>query len=115
MGYEWMNVTNEAARVLDGEPASSLPVIMDSPNKFMFDYVEMRKHGITMAMLPGDRIVVNEPPPFYRIPKSVLVVLVVSLLMLAVMVVWLILTIRQRRKAILAPRDSETRYRALGD
>ena len=61
-----------ALRVLQGERVANLDVVR-SPNRYMFDYDEMVRFGITRAQLPGysDQwpadefsIVLNAPPPF---------------------------------------------------
>lgn len=53
-----------ALRVLHGEDASTIPVIRfsgDRPNRYMFDYRELRRWGISPRSLPAASIVVNRP------------------------------------------------------
>lgn len=57
-------------RILMGVDPETIPVIQDSPNKFMFDYLEIKKHAIPMDTLPVDSIVFNRPKTFYEVHKT---------------------------------------------
>ena len=70
-----------AVRVLNGEEARTIPVV-DSPNRYLFDYVQLRRFGISIDSLPGRRsaqlpgvsIVLNRPPSFTEKYGTVLIV-----------------------------------------
>ncbi|KAF0179925.1 MAG: putative PAS/PAC sensor protein [Nitrospirae bacterium] len=48
-------------RVLRGTSPDAIPVLMESPNKYMFDYVQMARFKIDRAKLPPGSIVMNQP------------------------------------------------------
>ncbi len=48
-------------RILKGENAEQIPVELDSPNRYMFDYRYLKQHGINPATLPSDSTIINRP------------------------------------------------------
>lgn len=62
-----------ALRVLNGESASNIKVIKDSPTQPMFDYLQMQKYGIKISQLPYNSIIMNPPPSNYERYKIVLI------------------------------------------
>lgn len=55
-----------ALRIVNGEPADAIPVVMDSPNRYMFDYPVLEKWAIPLTRLPDHAIVINRPLTFYE-------------------------------------------------
>ena len=54
-----------ALEIIRGQNLDQLPVVTDSPNRYMFDYVQMQRFGIQESDLPADSVVINQPPSFY--------------------------------------------------
>lgn len=52
--------------VLSGTDIQNIPIILDSPNKCMIDYSQLRKYGIDTGLLPEKCLVINLPPTFYE-------------------------------------------------
>lgn len=50
-------------RLLEGASIAALPVVRESPNRYMFDYLEMQRFGIRMQDLPRNCTVINRPSP----------------------------------------------------
>ncbi|MFH1983300.1 MAG: PAS domain S-box protein [Pseudomonadota bacterium] len=101
-------------RILQGEDAAAIPVNLDSPNRFMFDYRLLKRFGIPLSALPAGNILFNEPDPGFYERYSVLIWSVASILaVLTVLVVSLALNMGIRRRTEKALRVSETRYRTL--
>lgn len=48
-------------RVLNGEKPQDIPVVKQSPNKYMFDYKYLKKYSIDQALLPEGSIILNKP------------------------------------------------------
>jgi len=58
-----------ALRVLRGEAPDSIPVVRfspDRPNRYMFDYAQLRRFGISVGALPKDSVIRNMPQSFLR-------------------------------------------------
>jgi len=102
-----------AARILAGEPVKNIPVVMESPTRYMFDLNQLRRFGIRKSDLPAGSTVINEPPSFYAVNKSLVWAGVTGLAGLVVVVVLLVVNNQTRRRAGEALSESETKYRAL--
>ena len=53
-----------ALRILSGEPASSIPVDLQSPTRLMFDHKQMVRFGIPSTVVPQEAVIVNRPISF---------------------------------------------------
>ncbi len=101
-------------RILAGEDPNAIPVIMDSPNRFMFDYRLLERYAISSASLPPDSILLNEPERsfFQKYQRLIWTVLVVLATLIALVFV-LAINIAKRRQSENALRASEKRFRTL--
>lgn len=102
-----------ALRILQGEAADSIPVVMSSPNFYMFDYLQIIKHRINISDLPPESILINKPSAFYSINKQVFGIIIIVFVILSVSVIILMMNIRRRNFAESALRQSEEKYRTL--
>ena len=63
-GYFQGKTAAEAARkILQGVRAGDIPVVMDNPSVYMFDYLQLQRFDIHISDLPKDSIVINQPKP----------------------------------------------------
>lgn len=90
---------NQALRVLKGEKASAIPIVMELPRRILFDYVQMKRFGLRTGDLPADSVVLNLPGTFYRVNKTLIWSLGGLLVFLSITTVILILSILQRKRA----------------
>lgn len=104
-----------ALRILKGEPASSIPVQMKSPNRYMFDYRELMRFGVDVSILPPDSIIINKPPSFYAINKEFVWAVIIGSVVATMVILTLSFNIRQRARAEKALRESEEKYHTLVD
>lgn len=88
-----------ALRVLDGEPISEIPVILKSPNQYMFDYRELKARKIDLNRLPADSLLINEPETFYYKYKQLIWTTACVMLTLVVFIVVLLFNIKKRMRA----------------
>lgn len=102
-----------ALRILDGEQVRNIPVVKESPNRYKFDYTQMKRFDITKSELPAGSMVINEPVSFYRQHKRLVWGTLAGFLGLAVIIMLLLANIRQRRLGEHALRKSEEKYRSL--
>jgi two-component system cell cycle sensor histidine kinase/response regulator CckA len=102
-----------ARRILNGEAADSIPVVMNCPNRYLFDYTQMKRFGITLADLPTGSTIINMPPTFYSINKFTVWGVLGGFLVLGGLVIFLQINITKRKKAEAAYRASEKNYHTL--
>lgn len=102
-----------ALRILEGENAENIPVMMTSPKRYMFDYAQMGRFNITRTDLPADSIIINLPQTFYSKYKrwigAVIAILVMSLLVISV----LLMNIYKRKQTARELKISREQLRAL--
>ncbi|MBN1657769.1 MAG: GAF domain-containing protein [Anaerolineae bacterium] len=66
-GFEQGKAAAEMAlRIVQGEPVDTIPVVMESPNRYMFDYTAVARWNIPLSALPQDAVVINRPLTFYE-------------------------------------------------
>jgi len=58
---------NLGIRILEGEPADSIPVITKSPNQFMFDMDQLKRFNIHVSQLPESSKIIYPTIQFNRI------------------------------------------------
>ncbi|MDD4600691.1 MAG: ABC transporter substrate binding protein [Negativicutes bacterium] len=59
--YQGETAASILLRILDGEKPQDIPVVKQSPNKYMFDYQYLIKYNIDQSLLPVDSIIMNRP------------------------------------------------------
>ncbi len=96
-----------ALRILEGESADAIPVVMRSPNVPMFDYAQVRRFGLDVQKLPESSVFVNKPFSFYERLKKVVWIVVAVMALMAVSIVALLVVLRTRRKSEQAIRANE--------
>jgi PAS domain S-box-containing protein len=102
-----------ALRILRGERAEDIPVVMKSPNRYMFDHRQMVLHNLPMGKLPSGSEIINRPVSFYHRYRYRIWAAAVALIVQAAIIVLLLLNIRRRRHAEKELISSEQRYRIL--
>ena len=85
--------------ILKGVDVRSIPVLLNSPNKYMFDYRVMRRFKIAESRLPGESIIINKPVSLLDEYRPHLFVILVIFIILCGILVYLLFEIRRRRKA----------------
>lgn len=85
--------------VLTGTRIDDLPLITDSPNVALFDWLELGHHGIDPGILPADAEIINRPDPLLRVPRPIAAMALACLVLLAALVAVLVVLMRVRRRA----------------
>jgi signal transduction histidine kinase/ActR/RegA family two-component response regulator len=88
-----------ALRILKGEKAEAIPVLMKSPNRFMFDSRQMARFGIKKSAIPRGSVVINEPASFHQIPNEVIWATLFGIASLSGMILTLLYVNRQRKRS----------------
>lgn len=69
-------------QILHGTPVEQLPVVETSPNRYMFDYQQLKRFGVSLQAVPDDSIVINRELSVYQQYRTIIwSVIVVFLLM----------------------------------
>lgn len=115
-GYDQGKTASEMAlRILKGEKVTDIPVIRKSPNRFMFDYMQLRRFGITTRQLPKESTIINLPDSFYSRYKTFIFWIGTTIFSLSLIIFVLLVNISKRKGVEMALRESEEKYRDLYD
>jgi PAS domain S-box-containing protein len=104
-----------AIRILKGESADEIAILAEGPDKYMFDYVQLKRFGISEAALPEGSDIRNEPPSFYHIYKEHIWTAAAVMAALTVITIILAISNVQRMRAEKALRRSQELFYAFMD
>lgn len=113
-GFDQGRVAAEMAlRILSGEKAGDIPVVKESPNRYMFDHTQLRRFGVAASLLPEGSRVVNRPASFYEEHQGKVLAVVVTFMVLLGMVAALWVNIQGRKKTEAFLRESEEKFERI--
>lgn len=104
-----------ALRILQGEPVKSIPVIMGSPNQYLFDDLPVAEDGLKQLRPPSGSLVVNQPNTLYSQHKKLFWTISITFLAMTAIIISLVLSIVSGRKAERALVASKNRYQNVFD
>jgi PAS domain S-box-containing protein len=96
---EGERVARLAMTILDGAGPDTIPVDTDTPSRFIFDYIQLQRFGISEKALPQDSLVLNQPARFYQIDKRYIWTATVGVAVLLAALAMLVSAIRRRQEA----------------
>jgi PAS domain S-box-containing protein len=107
------NAGRIALRLLAGEKASAIPVVLESDSQFMFDYKVMSRFGIPLSALPEGSTVINKPVSFYAAHRVQIQATLGIIGFLVVVISLLAINIIQRRRSSELIRQSEGLFKII--
>ncbi|MBU0970539.1 MAG: SpoIIE family protein phosphatase [Proteobacteria bacterium] len=63
--FQGETAANLAMKILGGQDVTSIPVVLKSPNQYMFDYQQLTARQVNQKLLPPKSLIINEPETFY--------------------------------------------------
>lgn len=102
-----------ALQILGGKQTPHTPAPQTSTMTPTFDFKELQRLGIALKLLPTDRILLNDPQPFYKLSRSQLLWSGTILCSSIIVILLLTRNILLRRRAEMQLRKSEQNYRQL--
>ncbi|WP_243361032.1 ABC transporter substrate binding protein [Fundidesulfovibrio terrae] len=102
-----------ALRILDGEKVRDIPVVKESTNRYMFDYEQLRRFGISTSLLPEDSLVINRPASFYEEHRGKVLAVSAAFMVMLGMLVALWVNIQGRKKTEASLRESEEKFERI--
>lgn len=89
-----------ALQVLSGTPADSIPVLMTTPTRDIFDYKVMRRFGVDPAQLPDGAQIINQPISLWQAYRWQIIGILSLLIVQTLLIALLVQITRSRRKAL---------------
>jgi two-component system, cell cycle sensor histidine kinase and response regulator CckA len=102
-----------AVNILGGTDVRTIPVLLESPNRFMFDYNVMKRFSIAEGDLPQGSIMINKPVSVLEAYRPQLFAILGTFIVLSGILVYMLLEIWRRKRAEEALCDSERNYRSI--
>jgi len=92
-------VSNMALSILNGKKVKDIPILMKSPNKYLFDYNEIQRFNLNIDDYLENYEIINQPHGFVRKYTKLVVVTLTIIIVLMIMVFSMKANI-QRRKVV---------------
>jgi PAS domain S-box-containing protein len=102
-----------AVRIMAGEKVRDIPVVTQSPNRYMFDFEQLRRFAVSSGNLPESSIIINRPVTFYEEHKLVAWTVAIIIVTLSGLLVALLITIARRKKTEISLRASEEKFEKI--
>ena len=90
---------NLALQILQGTPATSIPIMESSPTEIVLDYNELQRYNIPLSAVPGNSTIINQPTTFYHQYRTAIQIGIFFFAAQTLIITFLITAIRRRRKA----------------
>ncbi|MEI6305429.1 MAG: ABC transporter substrate binding protein, partial [Deltaproteobacteria bacterium] len=102
-----------AVKILKGRSIRDIPVMLDSPNKYIFDYRVMERFNISQKLLPADSIIINKPDTLADLYKKYLLSVILIAFAFSIIIAWMWREIRSRKNAEQALIDTQNRLHSF--
>jgi PAS domain S-box-containing protein len=97
--FQGKTVAKMAKKVLNGTNINDIPIVYNSPNRYMFDYSQLKKHSIALNDLPKDSYIINKPFSILEQYKKQLIAIISFIFILLIFIIILLINIKSRKKA----------------
>lgn len=89
-------VSKMAIEILNGKDIKEIPILEKSPNKYIFDYVELERFNIHVEDFLNEYTIINEPITIYKEYKTLVILSVFVILVLTILVITMRANIQRR-------------------
>ena len=114
-GDEARLTADMVVRVLNGERPDDIPVEHLSSHQVRVDSQQLKRWHIPESALPAGSVILNRQPSLWERDRKYFVPGIVLILALLLLVAWLLWERARKRKAEVALRESENRFRTMAD
>jgi PAS domain S-box-containing protein len=95
-------------QILEGRPVGSLPVVRQSPNKYLFDDRVLRRFKIDKSELPPGSLVINQPASiFVQFRREVITTGIVFMIIIACLIILCLEIVRRRHAEEAIAQEKE--------
>ncbi len=102
-------------QILNGTPASSIKVKTESPNKYVFDYKELKKHNISFSEIPKGSTIIGKKTNIYERNKNEIFTGLIFFIIQSILIFYLLITMKRRLKIEENLKLKINEYHALNE
>jgi PAS domain S-box-containing protein len=113
--YQGATAGTMALRIMQGEKVENIPVVMASPNRYMFDYRQLERFRIDLAALPKGSIFINRPLALYSVHRAIFWGGLAALAGLVAIVALLLRSMAIRKRTEEELSAAAVKYRIVAD
>lgn len=95
-----------ALRLLAGEAAANIPIVMDVPRHVLVDYTQMQRFGLSFAALPPGTEILNRPRRVWEVYPVATRIALLALAVLGIFAASLAWALAQKRRSATALKHS---------
>jgi len=88
-----------AKEILEGTDVKSIPMLQKSPNKYMFDYLKVKKYNIDENNIPYDTIFINKKDALFQIYFKEILAVGFLFVVMVIFIFTLLINIKKRKIA----------------
>ena len=88
-----------AMEVLSGKAISTIPLVLESPNQYLFDYNKIERYKMTNASFPESTVYINQEISSYQRYRGLIWAVASIIMGLIVGIIILLINIKKREKA----------------
>ncbi len=92
------SVSDMALQVLNGKSIKEIPILEKSPNRYIFDYNELKRFNINIEPYINEYEIINEPDSLYKKHTKLVVITILIIFTLSILVVMMKANIQRRKK-----------------
>jgi len=85
-------------QILSEKSIETIPVLVESPNRYYFDHNEMLKFKIKRSQLPDNSIIINEAKKFLGLKETTIYIILISFVILSLISIMLLIYTLKLRK-----------------
>ncbi len=111
--YQGETAATIGLKILAGTAPEKISVTTTGANRFMFDFIQLERFGISLKQLPAQSIVINKPTSLFDEFRTIVIYTVILLLFMGSLLVVLCTTNRARKVVEQNLRKSEVQLRTL--
>ena len=97
--FQGQKAAKIAQDILGGKSVKDIPILLKSPNKYMFDYNKVKKYNIDENNIPFNAIFINKKDSLIEIYFKEIIGLSILFAMMLVFIIVLLINIKKRKNA----------------
>jgi len=88
-----------AEEILNGKTVKDIPIVLKSPNRYMFDYKQIKKFNIDVSKIPENAVFINKPDTLLDLYFKEIIGLIILFIMMTIFIIILLINSKKRKKA----------------